>query len=313
MSNAATMHPAAGAVPAHVEPAEEVRAPLRQQKYAADIAVSETNHGFYEGVTKIMGDVIGFFGSIPCCFLCPTPYRIIDEASVGLISRYGKCIKMVDPGLHQINPVTDVLRSVDIRMQVVPIPPQAVLTKDNVNLHIDSTLYYRIADPYVATFLVANVQAALVERTQTTLRGIFGTRTLQECIELRESIANDIEAVLAEPAHAMGLRMEHVLIKDIKIDPSLLESLAAAAKQKRAGESRLIAAEADVAASKLLRVAADVLNSSAAMQIRYLDTLKAMASGAERKVIFMPLGNNAAANMMKTIQVEVRPPSPGKK
>ncbi|ORZ34311.1 hypothetical protein BCR44DRAFT_120519 [Catenaria anguillulae PL171] len=261
----------------------------RQQSYAQEIAITPTQHGFYEGMMSTIGSVIGFFGSIPCCVICPNPFRQVDQGQVGLISRWGKCQRMVDPGLYQINLMTDSIQKVDIRLQVVEMPRQFVLTKDNVSLNIDSVLYFRVSDPYVATFLVSNVRAALIERTQTTLRQIFGMRTLQECIELRETIAHEIESLIRTPAIEWGCEVESILIKDLVLSPELLESLSAAAKQKRIGESKVIAAEAEIQAAQLMRKAADILASDAAMNIRYLETMQNMAKTSGAKVIFMPV------------------------
>ena len=109
------------------------------------------------------------------------------------------------------------------------------MTKDNVTVNIDSVLYYRVMDPYVATFLVQDVRKALVERTQTTLRHILGTRTLQDFIENRDTIAHEIEQIISAPAESWGVEIESILIKDLQFSPELMETLSAAAKSKRIG------------------------------------------------------------------------------
>ncbi|ORZ29847.1 hypothetical protein BCR44DRAFT_1407050 [Catenaria anguillulae PL171] len=277
-------------------------APRRQAKFAQEIAVTRATHGLYEGLMTVLGECLGFMGSFPCT-PCSNPYRIVDQSTVGLISRFGKCQKMVDPGLHRINIMTDVIQSVDIKLQVVPIPAQAVMTKDNANIMVESVLYWRVVDPYIATFLTSNVQAALVERTQTTLRTIIGVRTLQECIELRETIMHEVQNIISGPAREWGTEVESILIKDLRLPAELMDSLSAAAKQRRLGESKVIAAEAEVQAAQLMRKASDVLNSSAALQVRYLETVKTMAAQAQQKVIFVPLGNDAASSLMQKVKV----------
>ncbi|KAI9223325.1 hypothetical protein BC828DRAFT_376165 [Blastocladiella britannica] len=303
-------HVAAAAVPAdphHGSPPSPTgnmsSMPKRQPKFYNEISVATADHGIYEGMMTLLGDCVGFFGSIPglCCF--SNPYRVVDQSTVGIISRFGKAMRMVDPGLHRINVVTDTIQSVDIKMQVVPIPPQQVMTRDSTNIIVESVLYYRIVDPYVATFLVSDVQSALVERTQTTLRTIIGGKTLQECIELRETIGNEIEAIIAEPARSWGLEMQDILIKDLKLAQELLESLSAAAKQRRYGEAKVIAAEAEVQAAQLMRKASDVLNTSGAIQIRFMETVKAMAQHSTNKVMYIPLGNDYASAAMKDVRL----------
>ncbi len=117
------------------------------------------------------------------------------------------------------------------------------MTKDNVGINIDSVLYWHITDPYVATFLVQDVRMALVERTQTSLRQILGTRTLQECVENRSSIAHEIEQLIAEPGKIWGVLVESILIKDLQFSEQLKETLSSAARAKRVGESKIIAAK----------------------------------------------------------------------
>ncbi|KAK9679434.1 hypothetical protein K7432_016271 [Basidiobolus ranarum] len=163
------------------------------------------------------------------------------------------------------------------------------MTKDNVNITIDSVLYYHVVDPYQALFGVSNVHQALIERTQTTLRGVLGTRVLQDCIENRETIADDIREMIDIPAREWGVTIESILIKDLDFSKELQESLSSAATQKRIGESKVISAQAEVDSAKLMREAAEILNTPAAMQIRYLETLSSMSKSSGTKIIFMPL------------------------
>jgi membrane protease subunit (stomatin/prohibitin family) len=126
---------------------------------------------------------------------------------------------------------------------------------------IDSVVFWEIIDPYTATYLVSDVCKALLERTQTTLRSTLGTRTLQDCIEHRDSLAADIQNIIAGPARSWGVKIESVLIKDLVFSEDLQESLAEAAKQRRVGESKVIMAKAEVDSAKLMREAADILST----------------------------------------------------
>ncbi|KAJ3306188.1 hypothetical protein HDV03_000422 [Kappamyces sp. JEL0829] len=178
--------------------------------------------------------------------------------------------------------------TIDVRMQVQDVPRQVVLTKDNVSVEIDSVLYWDILDPYIATFLVNNVQKALIDRTQTTLRMVMGNRTLQDTIEHRDAVAQEIRDVIDQVAETWGVRVESILIKDVILGKDILANMSAAATQKRVGESKVIQAQAEVNSAKLMREAADILASPAAMQIRYLETLNTMAQRSGQKVIFLP-------------------------
>ena len=141
--------------------------------------------------------------------------------------------------------------------------------------------------------MISDVRRALVEITMTTLRQLVGLQTFQEVIEHRESIAHQIESSVGSTAKSWGVKVDSMLIKDITLSQELQESLSSAAKQKRIGESKIIAAQAEVDSAKLMREAADILNSESAMQIRYLETLSSMSKHAGSKVIFMPLEHDS--------------------
>lgn len=104
-----------------------------------------------------------------------------------------------------------------VKVQIEDIPSQSVMSKDNVMVMIDSVLYWHVIDPYTAEFLVKDVRKALVERTQTTLRQIVGSRTIQDCVEQRESIAHEIQHIVEGPASTWGVKVESILIKDMQV------------------------------------------------------------------------------------------------
>ena len=168
------------------------------------------------------------------------------------------------------------------------------MTKDNVNLHLTSVIYYHITSPHKAAFGISNIRQALVERTQTTLRHVIGARVLQDVIERREEIAQSIREIIEDTASGWGVAVESMLVKDIIFSQELQDSLSMAAQSKRTGEAKVIAARAEVESAKLMRQAADILSSAPAMQIRYLEAMQAMAKSANSKVIFMPGAPNAA-------------------
>jgi len=173
------------------------------------------------------------------------------------------------------------------------------MTKDNVTLHLTSVIYYHITSPHKAAFGISNIRQALVERTQTTLRHVIGARVLQDVIERREEVAQSIGEIIEGVASGWGVQVESMLIKDIIFSNELQDSLSMAAQAKRIGESKVIAARAEVESAKLMRQAADILSSAPAMQIRYLEAMQAMAKTANSKVIFLPGGQNMPGQMMQ--------------
>jgi len=248
-----------------------------QMSYASIVDDNANPKGWYGSMINGLGAVIGTMGAFPCCICCPNPFKRVQQGHVGLVTKFGKFYKAVDPGLVKINPLSESLKSVDVMVQIVEVPRQVCMTKDNVTVNLTSVIYYHIVSPHKAAFGIANVRQALIERTQTTLRHVVGARVLQDVIE--------------DVAANWGVQVESMLIKDIIFSNELQESLSMAAQSKRIGESKIIAAKAEVEAAKLMRQAADILSSAPAMQIRYLEAMQAMAKSANSKVIFLPAAN----------------------
>lgn len=265
-----------------------------QPSYAREIqpdTEDDSAHGWYGGMINTLGSVIGTMGAVPCCIVCPNPYRPVDQGNVGLVTKFGRFARAVDPGLVKVNPLSERLIQVDVKIQIVEVPKQVCMTKDNVSLYLTSVIYYRITSPHKAAFGISNIRQALVERTQTTLRHVIGARILQDVIERREEIAQDIRGIVEDVSGGWGVEVESMLIKDIIFSEELQESLSMAAQSKRTGEAKVIAARAEVESAKLMRQAADILSSAPAMQIRYLEAMQAMAKSANSKVIFLPATN----------------------
>ncbi|PWN18557.1 hypothetical protein BCV69DRAFT_288353 [Microstroma glucosiphilum] len=267
--------------------------PLKQSEmqpsYAQDLGVGEIEHGVYGSLMNGLGSLVGTFGQIPCCICCPNPFREVNQGQVGLVSRFGKFYKAVDPGLVKVNPFSEELKKVDVKIQVSQIPTQTVMTKDGVSVQVDSVVYWHVNNPYRAVFGISDVRSALIERAQTTLRDVIGSRALQSVVSDREGVAIHVEDILERVAKQWGISIESLLLKDIIFSRELQESLSSAATQTRIGQSKVIAARAEVDSAKLMRQAADILASPAAMAIRELDALQVMAKSAGTKVLFVPM------------------------
>ncbi|KAL2196031.1 stomatin-like protein [Corynascus similis CBS 632.67] len=261
-----------------------------QRSYAT--VVDEVHYpGWYGAMVDCLGEIVGTLGAIPCCICCPNPFKKVNQGHVGLVTKFGRFYKAVDPGLVKINPLSEHLLAVDVKIQIAEVGQQTCMTKDNVTLNLTSVIYYHVVAPHKAAFGISNIRQALIERTQTTLRQVVGARVLQEVIERREEVAQSIGEIIEDVATGWGVQVESMLIKDIIFSQELQESLSMAAQSKRIGESKIIAAKAEVEAAKLMRQAADILSSAPAMQIRYLEAMQAMAKSANSKVIFLPAAN----------------------
>ncbi|KAI9036281.1 slipin family protein [Aspergillus affinis] len=293
----------------HVQPA---RLGDLQPKYAQRLEHNDDNpdaHGWYAGMIHSLGECIGFLGAIPCCFCCPNPFKPVAQGEVGLVSKFGRFERAVDPGLVKVNPLSEHLNTVDVKIQIVEVPRQVCMTKDNVTLNLTSVIYYQIISPHKAAFGISNVRQALVERTQTTLRHVIGARVLQDVIERREEIAQSTAEIIEDVAAGWGVQVESMLIKDIIFSDDLQDSLSMAAQSKRIGESKVIAARAEVESAKLMRQAADILSSAPAMQIRYLEAMQSMAKTANSKVIFLPAMNQTVQQQLSAAESAGEGPS----
>ncbi|KAJ7792342.1 hypothetical protein B0H14DRAFT_2931497 [Mycena olivaceomarginata] len=265
----------------HIISVQPLKRSEMQPSYAQDLGTREVTHGLYGSLMQGLGSIVGVCGMIPCCPM-PNPFREVQQGSVGLVSRFGQFYKSVDPGLVQVNVCTESLRVVDVKIQISPIGRQSVITRDNVNVEIS-------ANPYRSAFGITDLRQALIERAQTTLRHVVGARAVQSVVTEREAIAFEIAEIVGDVADKWGVAIEGILIKDIIFSAEVSASLSSAAQQKRLGESKVIAARAEVDSARLMRQAADILASPAAMQIRQLEALQAMAKSGNSKVIFVPM------------------------
>lgn len=268
--------------------------PLKPHTHAAPIRtyameIEPPTGGLYGSILQCFGSCFGGLGTIlPCCCCCFSPFRQVEQGNVGMVTRFGKFYKIADPGLTKVLPLTERINYVNMQITVMDLPSQWCLTKDNVKVYLSSVVYYSVTDPYKCLYEVQEFQRALRERTVTTLRLVAGARTLQDIIERREEIAKAIQEIIDEVSNSWGIAVESILIKDISLPDDLQTAFAQAAMSKRIGESKIITARAEVESAKLMRKAADILESKAAMQIRYLDAMQNMAKSSNSKVIFMP-------------------------
>ena len=168
-----------------------------------------------------------------------------------------------------------------------PLLMQNIITRDNVSINIDASVYYRVVNARYAYYRVQNLNAAIAEVTYAILKNTCGQFVLQDLLEKRQEIADDIEQQVDQYVAEWGADVEEIFIKDIQLSPELQSSLSSAAKERRLAESKIISAKADVESGNLMRQAAEELQSKSAMQIRYLETMK-MVGKSNTKVVFIP-------------------------
>lgn len=196
--------------------------------------------------------------------------------------------------------MTDSVVLIDLKTKVATLPRQPVITKDNITLQIQTAVYYRVVDSFkVAYKLGSSNQGALNfigEMSQAALRSVGGEHTLQDMLSNRDKIAVELKGFVEHQVSPWGLLIENIFLKgsdccnlDLILDPETEKNLSAAAKQKRLSEATIISAKADVESAKMLKEAAEILDSKAAMQIRYLEMIQEIAQKPMPKLLFLNL------------------------
>jgi erythrocyte band 7 integral membrane protein len=242
----------------------------------------------YEGCQTCCGHCCGFTQTWICCCCCSTPYQRVQEGYVGVVQRFGKFSKLYAPGLYFVNPCTETMNLVDKRERVMDTRKQLCMTKDNINVIVDAVVFYQVEDSFKSMFSVYDLRYSLVELCRTSLRDVFGEVTLQQALEDRDTLAEKLKNIMDEATMTWGVDVTRCLIQEILFTEELQKSLSTAATAKRLAESKIIGAQADVQAARLMRNASDILNTPAAMQVRYLEAITNVAKTSNPKVVFFP-------------------------
>lgn len=247
----------------------------------------------YESSQVCLGKCTGWLGTyIPCLCCCPYPYHIVSEGFSGVVMRFGKFYKLVGPGIHYLIPDMDTLVLIDKREKVMDLKSQTVVSKDNTSFSIDSVVYYKILNTYKSKFAVANLDISLQDLAVTSLRNAVGKMTIQQFLELKDHFSQMIEEEVAHGAASWGVKVMRVLVQDVELPLEFRNSFSTGAVSKKISEAQVIHAKADVEVAKLMKDAADQLNSDAAFQIRYISALEAISNDPNPKMIFFPSDYN---------------------
>ncbi|XP_028656007.2 stomatin [Erpetoichthys calabaricus] len=215
--------------------------------------------------------------------------KIVQEYERAVIFRLGRIVsgKAKGPGIFFVLPCTDSFIKIDIRTISFDIPPQEILTKDSVTICVDGVVYYRVQSAVSSVANVTNADLSTRLLAQTTLRNVLGTKNLSEILSDREEIAHNMQATLDEATDNWGIKVERVEIKDVKLPIQMQRAMAAEAEAARDARAKVIAAEGEMNASRALKEASLVIaESPSALQLRYLQTLTAIASEKNSTIIF---------------------------
>jgi regulator of protease activity HflC (stomatin/prohibitin superfamily) len=214
-------------------------------------------------------------------------FKILNEYERGVIFFLGRFQKVKGPGIIIVIPMIQKMIRVDLRVNVMDVPTQDVISKDNVSVKVNAVVYFRIVDPEKAIIQVAQVFEATSQLAQTTLRSVLGQHELDEMLSERDKLNSDIQLILDQHTDAWGIKVSNVEIKHIDLDESMIRAIAAQAEAERARRAKVIHAEGERQASHMLSDAAATLGvNKQALQLRYLQTLTEVASEGTNTIIF---------------------------
>lgn len=217
--------------------------------------------------------------------------KILKEYERGVIFLLGRFQKVKGPGLIILIPGIQKMVKVDLRVIVLDVPTQDVISRDNVSVKVNAVIYFRIVDPEKAIIRVANVFEATSQLSQTTLRSVLGQHELDDMLAERDKLNTDIQNLLDARTDNWGIKVANVEIKHVDLDESMIRAIAQQAEAERARRAKIINAEAEKQAAKMLAEAANMLaQEEQALQLRYLQTLKEIANERTNTIIFpLPL------------------------
>ena len=217
-------------------------------------------------------------------FMSLKVFREYERAVVFLLGRF-QAVR--GPGLIFIVPVVQQIVRVDLRIRVFDVPPQDVITRDNVSVKVNAVVYFRVVDPQLAIIQVANFNEATSQLAQTTLRAILGKHELDDLLAEREKLNQDVQTVLDQQTGAWGIKVSNVEIKHVDINETMIRAIARQAEAERERRAKVIHAEGELQASEKLLQAAQILaQKSEAMQLRYLQTLTQIAGDKASTIVF---------------------------
>ena len=213
--------------------------------------------------------------------------RILREYERGVIFRLGRLIGAKGPGLILLIPIVDRMVKVSLRTVVMDVPPQDVITKDNVSLKVNAVVYFRVVQPEKAIVEVENFLFATSQLSQTTLRSVLGQSHLDELLAERDKINQELQKIIDHQTEPWGIKVSNVEVKHVDLPQEMQRAMAKQAEAERERRSKIIAAEGEFQASQKLTDAAKILaEQPSALTLRYLQTLAEIATEKNSTTIF---------------------------
>jgi len=237
------------------------------------------------GMTGLPSGIV--FLVIFLIILAASAIKILREWERGVILRLGRLIGAKGPGIFFIIPGIDKMIRIDLRLVTLDIPPQDVITRDNVSIKVNAVVYYRVVDPSKAVVEVANYHYATSQLAQTTLRSVVGQMELDELLAQREKINMQLQDILDRHTEPWGIKVTLVETKQVDLPEEMRRAIARQAEAERERRAKIIHADGEFQAAEKLAQAANVISANpAALQLRFLQTLTEVATEKNSTTIF---------------------------
>ncbi len=232
-----------------------------------------------------MGSYVGAL--IIIIVLLAAALRIIPEYQRGVVFRLGRYVGTKGPGLVIVIPVIDKIFKVDLRVVTLDVPYQEVITKDNVPVKVNAVIYFRVIDPAKSVIEIENYIMATSQLSQTTLRSVVGRADLDDVLSARDKINLELQQIIDEKTDPWGIKVSAVEVKELELPEGMKRAMARQAEAERERRAKIIAAEGELqAAEKLTQAAVMMEESPITIQLRYLQTLKEIASENNSTTLF---------------------------
>jgi regulator of protease activity HflC (stomatin/prohibitin superfamily) len=250
--------------------------------------------------------MFGVFGFSLLLFLAllvlAASLRILREYERAVVFTLGRFQSVKGPGLVILVPGIQQMVRVSLRLIVMDVPKQDVITRDNVSVKVNAVLYFKVVDPERAIIRVENFLMATSQLAQTTLRAVLGKHDLDALLSERDRLNLDVQKILDAQTDAWGIKISNVEIKDVDIDLTMVRAIARQAEAERERRAKVIHAEGELQASAKLAEAAEVLSRSPqALQLRYLETLTVIAADKNSTIVF-PLPMDIVAPFLEVLK-----------
>jgi regulator of protease activity HflC (stomatin/prohibitin superfamily) len=222
-------------------------------------------------------------------FICSSAIKVLREYERGVIFRLGKLQGAKGPGIIFLIPMVDKMVRMDLRVVTIDVPKQEIMTRDNVPATVDAVIYFRVVDPNAAVVKVENYWKATSLIAQTTLRSVLGQSALDELLSQRDVINQKLQEIIDKQTEPWGIKVTSVETKEVSLPDSMKRAMAKQAEAERERRAKVVNAEGEFqAAEKMVQAAALIAKEPIALQLRYLQTMREMAS-EHNTTTFLPL------------------------